>query len=99
MSAQTKPRCEDCGKVTDRCIRRHPHGVIAGSLFLCADCARQLNAAPCVRVSAQIFMSWLTGGTRKPGLFRSWPDACLFLGLTAFCGFVVGAAVYGLVTL
>lgn len=38
MSAQTKPRCEDCGKVTDRCIRRHPHGVIAGSKFLCADC-------------------------------------------------------------
>lgn len=32
------PRCADCNKVTDRCVRRHPHGVVAGSLFLCADC-------------------------------------------------------------
>lgn len=33
-----KPRCADCNKVTDRCIRRHPHGVVKLSLFLCADC-------------------------------------------------------------
>lgn len=31
-------KCEDCGCMTDRCIRRHPHGDASLSLFLCASC-------------------------------------------------------------
>jgi len=32
------PKCADCGHSADRCVRRHPHGVVALSMFLCASC-------------------------------------------------------------
>lgn len=44
-------------------------------------------------------MSWLTGGTRKPGMFRSWPEALVMLGCGAFLAFMIGWFVYELVTL